>query len=260
MGHVRLGTLPKTKAWRDVVSLLDGGGGVAQVAQAASKASRVGLDAAKRDPGVVEALWLLVQLPLAARGEDFVESLRSSGLAVDEAPSVLGLTTAMTALLDARLRGARKTDVSEMAALAAVETVASVVGARVPSLFAAEAADVRSAVAGLATQKQFGAFTRAFFARFTERYLAYYLSRELSAHVGRGQRFASIDDHDAFNAALRVHCHEAARIVETFAGDWFSKGNWKRDLTRPATQRFAAVAFKKLEAELAHREERGGAR
>jgi hypothetical protein len=215
---------------------------------------------AKRDPGVVEALWLLVQLPFAGRADDFAGGLRASGLAVADAPSLLDLTAAMTELLDARLRGARKTDVSEMAALAAVETVASVVGARIPSLFAAQSADVRSAVGSLATERQFGAFARAFFARFTERYLAYYLSRELSAHVGRGQRFANVDDHSAFNAALRVHCHEAARIVEVFAGEWFSKGNWKKDLSRPATQRFAAVAFDKMEAELAQREEPARAR
>jgi hypothetical protein len=101
--------------------------------------------------------------------------------------------------------------------------VSSFVGARVPSLFEATPADVRSAVSSLATEKQFGALARAFFARFSERYLTYYLSRELSAHVGRNERFRSIDEHSAFNAALRVHCHEVARIVEVFAGEWFSK-------------------------------------
>jgi hypothetical protein len=61
--------------------------------------------------------------------------------------------------------------------------------------------------------------TREFFARFTERYLNYYLSRQLSVHVGRNARFETLDDHSAFNSALRVHCHEVAKIVETFAGE-----------------------------------------
>jgi hypothetical protein len=233
---------------------LDGGGNVAGVAEATSKASREGLESAKRDAGVMEALWMLVQLPGAAKQPDFAAALRERGLGVEGDPSLLGLTAAISERLDAQVRGPRKSDLGEMAALAAVETINSFVGARIPSLFEASPADVRSAVRGLATEKQFGALTRGFFARFTERYLAYYLSRELSAHVGRNERIRSLDDHSAFNSALRAHCHEAARILENFAGEWFSKKTWERELTRETTRRFAAVAFQKLNAELEQRE------
>ena len=34
MGHIRLGDLPRTRQWKQVVTLIDGGAGIAQLANA----------------------------------------------------------------------------------------------------------------------------------------------------------------------------------------------------------------------------------
>jgi len=57
------------------------------------------------------------------------------------------------------------------------------------------------------------------------------LSRELSNYVGGDRRFANAGDLAEFNAALDLHCRQASRIVEEFAGGWFSKTNWERGIT-----------------------------
>jgi hypothetical protein len=236
-----------------VVALLSASAGASAVAAAASAASRAGLETAQRDASVAESILLLAQLPSAANEKDFVAALRRQGVAVEGAPSLLALTAAVTETLDRRLKSSR-TDLGEMAGLAAVETVASIVGACVPSLFEATPEDVRAALRSLSTERQFGMLARAFFARFAERYLTYYLSRELSVHVGRGERFETLDDHSAFSAALRLHCYQAARIVEDFAGQWYSKARWARDVSLERARRFAARALEKLGAELARRD------
>ncbi|HVV16077.1 MAG TPA: hypothetical protein VHH90_02650 [Polyangia bacterium] len=258
MGHVRLGHLPRTRGWRAVIDLLNEGGDAGAIADAASAAGHTGLEAAKRDPGVAESLFLLTQLPIAAKHDNFAAALRHVGVPVTDRPGLFELTSAISEALDSRLRGRAKTDLGEMAGLAAVETVTHFVGARLPSLFEADSDDVRAAVGSMSTEKNFGMLTRAFFARFSERYLTYFLSRELSAHVGPGERFQQIDDHSDFNSALRRHCYEAARIVEQFAGEWFSKASWQKDVSLARTRRFAAVAITKLRAEFSRREGTAG--
>ncbi|MBY0457042.1 MAG: hypothetical protein K2V38_06880, partial [Gemmataceae bacterium] len=79
MGHIRLGPLPATRRWQEVVDILAAGAAAAQVATAAMNAAEKGLRAAADDPAVLEALWLLVRIPLAARQRDFAAALRELG-------------------------------------------------------------------------------------------------------------------------------------------------------------------------------------
>jgi len=44
MGHTRLGDLPRTRKWQEVVALVAGGAGVCQVANAVIQAAERGLN------------------------------------------------------------------------------------------------------------------------------------------------------------------------------------------------------------------------
>lgn len=252
MGHIRLGELPRTRKWEQVVELIKRDGDAATVAAAALDAAESGFKQAAEDEGLGRAAWLLTQLPLAARDPNYVARLNALGLAVDRAPGLLDLAAAFTDAIDTQMRRAGgRSDLGEMAQMAAAETLTKVLGERSRSLFGTSPADIQRELASLGTTKQFGVFARDFFAGLTRRYLTFFLSRELSNHVGGERRFANITDHAAFNAALDLHCHQAARIVEEFAGSWFSKTNWQQGGTTPENVRgFAWVALKKLRAEL----------
>lgn len=80
MGHIRLGTLPRTRQWIQVLDLIGGGAGTPDVAAATMDASQHGLTNAAKDPGLVYTVWLLSQVPLAARSENFAARLRKLGL------------------------------------------------------------------------------------------------------------------------------------------------------------------------------------
>ena len=167
MGHIRLGPLPRTRRWSQVIELLRLGAGAAQVANATVTAAERGLAGASADVGVVEAVWLLTRLPLAARADDFVMALRACGLNVSPSPGLMDVVGAVSEAIDARMPNCRgRTDLGEMAQMAAVETLAAFVGGRVVNLFGTTAEDVRG-LAGLATHKQFSTFARTF-ARFTQ--------------------------------------------------------------------------------------------
>jgi len=252
MGHIRLGRLPRTRQWKQVVALLEGGAGTAQLANATITAAEKGLNLAAEDKGLVETIWLLSQLPLAARKDNFAAALREVGLDVSDAPGLMEIVGAVSDAIDRRLaNNGGRTDLGEMAQMAASETISEVVGGRLPSLFAPTPNDVRTEFARLATNRQFSTFARDFFARLTNKCLNYFLSQAIAHHVGEGRRFTTLAQQSEFSKALDTHCREAAKIVEEFSGGWFSKTNWEnKGISRDKAAGFSHVAMQKLVAEL----------
>ena len=228
MGHVRTGPLPATRKWNQIVELIAGGASAAQIAVGTLNAAEKGLKNAAADPGVVETVWQLVRLPLAARDTNFPAALRRCGVEAGDAPGLLDVAVGFSDAVDARLpNGKGRTDLGEMAQTAGVETLNAVVGPRLRQLFGTAPEDVKAAFAALATVKHFGTLAAHFFARFVGKCLNYFLSKTLPDHVGDGGRFHTSAEYGRFIVALDTHCREASKIVETYAGEWFSKHNWQ---------------------------------
>ncbi len=129
MGHIRLGVLPKSKKWNRVVEELRLGADVSEIASATAAAAETSLENASSDPIFLHAFWLLTQIPLAARGPEFIEDLRQLGITVSVQPGLMDLLAGFSAAVDqnARARGGR-TDLGEVAQMAAVESLAALVG------------------------------------------------------------------------------------------------------------------------------------
>jgi hypothetical protein len=253
MGHIRLGALPRTRKWTQVVGLIEGGAGTVQVANATIRAAETGLSFAAKDKGVIETIWLLTKIPLAARLETFPEALRDCGLAVSDSPGLMEIVGAISDTIDSRMPNCKgRTDLGEMAQMAATETLTEVIGQRTKSFFGTTPDDVRDAFSKLATNKQFSIFAKDFFARFTNKCMNYFLSRALFHHVGESKRFTTLSQQAEFTKALQTHCREAARIVEEFSGRWFSKKNWETggDISRADIADFTSYAMRKLVDEL----------
>src|SRR5712692_2664128 len=104
MGHIRLATLARTRQWIQVLDLIGGGAGTPEVAAATMEASQGGLAKAARDPGLIHTVWLLTQVPLAAREENFAARIRRLGLEVSDSPGLLEVIGAFTGAVDAHLR------------------------------------------------------------------------------------------------------------------------------------------------------------
>jgi hypothetical protein len=256
MGHIRLGTLPKTQKWNQVVSLIASRGDVEEIAAASADAAEHGLEQAAQDEGLAHAFWLLTQIPQAARQSNFSERLWELGFTgLSSKPTLFEIVAAFTRAVDGHVRDrGKRTDLGEMAQHAAAETLASLAGRELPSLFGPTPTEVQQALAKLGTSDRFSIVARDFFSRLTSRSLGYFLSRELSKHVGPSKRFAAIGDHSDFNAALDLHCREASRIIKEFSGGWYGKTlQQEKQISRDDARTFAHVAFKKLRAELRKR-------
>ena len=259
VGHQRLKNIPKTLRWRQVVELLDDGGSVGEIATLSAQAIDKALSRATRDPALTEVVYLLALLPGAARQHDTVRALGGIGIDAGSEPSLLDILAGLERAVDreARMRGGR-TDLGEIAQLAAANSITTLIAPTLPGLFSTTATDVRSALARLDTPDQFARLSRTFFSELVQRSLNYYLSREYAKHLGRGEAFATLADQETFRDALSVHCYQTALIVERYSADWFSKAKFEGGITRARASTLARAALSKLRKELSHRSDPDG--
>ena len=263
MGHTRLGKLPKTQKWLDLVRWIAGSGVSGGVLSAASyveaiaaqtlEASRAGLDNAKHDPGVLYAFFLLTQVTLASGTTNWEDALALHGIRLASDCTVFDLTSEIQAAIDRHVSESSSgaTDLSEMAQQSVGEALMSLADTRTASLFGGSSDEVRSAIRTLSTKKGFGELGQRFFGRFVARFLNFYLSRATAAALG-GPRLPDLADIAEFNEALRAHCDQSARIVRDFCGEWYSKTAFEGGINPENSSRFLAVAVRKLSSELEH--------
>ena len=255
MGHIRLGTLQRTKKWRDVIGLLDADTDIESIAEAAARASESDLKGASDDPFFQLVTQLLVRLPLSARAPGFEAELANLGLPADSLESLTGLLSGLNhAINQQAFEQGHSSDAGELARTALLECLSVQLSDKLPTLLDPTAKEVRKALASFSSGKEFSALARDFFARLSYRSLDYYLSRELANHIGPDKRFENDGDRVAFEVALRRHTFEASKIVESFAGGWYGKTVWKeQSLSQDKINEFTRYAFKKLRSELGQR-------
>lgn len=259
MGHTRLGRLPKSKKWSAVISLLGGGSSlgmedsrqaVAEIAALTLDAAKVGLENAVDDIGLRYTFFLLTQVVLAARSQDWQTRLADVGVTLDSDSTIFELVAEVQCNIDDYVsRNGHHTDISEMAQQAAGEALSSLVGPAATTLFGSGDEELRSAVHHLSTKNGFSQLGHVFFSRFTERFLNFYISRAAASQTG-GPALQEVRDVSDFNASLHLHCEQTARIVHDFCGQWYSKTEYLEGIDLRNTSRFMAIALKKLRNEL----------
>ncbi len=250
MGHTRLGTIPKSRKWAEVVSLVSDGQPVPLVASHTLDAAAQALHNSKNDPGLLYSLYLLTQIVLAAREEDWLGRLKRHGLHLPAQASILDLVGAFHAAVDDfTSRHGQPSDISEMAQQAAGEALLTLAADRSRTLFGTGAAELQAAVRELSTRSRVARLGQVFFGRFLERFLDFYLSRVVASRVGTVREF-TLDELSEFACNLRTHCEQTAAIVRDFYGGWVSKTHFTEGIDLHNTSRFVAVALEKLGQEL----------
>lgn len=251
MGTNRLGPLPRTRQWRQIVGAFVAG--AAQVAQESLRAVSRLFTAAAGDGVLIEAVRVLMLLPVAAGGDDFAGALRGVGVDAPDFPEFCDVLAAVSERLDAVTPAGRgRSDVGEMAQGVLAETLSEVVGGSLANLFDDDPEAVRSAFARHRTVVNFGRLAATFFGKLAAKCLEYYLSRELPHHVGAGQRLPALADYGGFGRELNAHCREAARVVDRFAGEWHAREKYQQggDFDPSRVKAFVHGAFAKLAGEL----------
>jgi len=255
MGHTRLGTLPRSKAWREVVELIAAGADASQIAQATINAAERAFSFVRDDCGYHHAVWLLTQLGLAGKAPNPREYLREQGIEIPKNTSLPGIVAAISSAFDnGRYQKGRHSDLGELAHRALVDAVIARMEPKLEqqSLFNMRADDTQRPLNAFSKEKEFAQLSREFYSRLTRESMRYFLSRTLSTQLGDGQRFATMNQMAQFEEALATHCREASKIVEKFSGEWFSKHRYEEGgaISQTSVEGFASWAIKKMTDEL----------
>jgi hypothetical protein len=256
MGHIRIGSLPATKKWKEVVGLITEGAEVSRVAESTVHASELAFNKVSDDFGFREAVWLMTQFGVAGSKDDPARHLDAMGIEISGVSSVVEVAMAVAGELDRRVDASRRrSDFGEMAQRALISSVTEHLQEKMPGLLPSSADDVTSALGKLGKKKEFAQLSRSFFSKLTNQCLEYFLSKNLATHVGETKRFATTEQLAQFEAALSKHCDEASAIVEDFSGDWFSKNRFEGggEISREKAERFGWYALEKMRRELAAR-------
>lgn len=251
--HVRLGTLPTTRSWKDVVGLVADGEGVEAVATRALTASGKAFVSIQNDAGFSEAVWVLTQLAVAAQASEPHAHLEAIGLKLAAQSSVADVAACLHETLDRSLSKRReRSDFGEMAQSALVSAVSQHLNDKLGTLVAPTADDVHRSLAQLGRATEFGRLSRSFFARLAGDCMDYFLSKSLGAEVGAGRRFVTTAQMAEFEGAMATHAFEAAKIVEQFSGEWMSKHRFEGEgrIGRGEADRFGWYALEKVRAEM----------
>ncbi len=257
MGHIRIGTLPANKKWKEVVGLVTEGADVGKVAESTLYASNLAFKTVQNDFAFREAVWMLTQLGVAGEKGNPARHLSAVGIDIEHAESVVDVAMSLANELDRRVDAQRtRSDFGEMAQRALISAVTEHLQEKMPTLIDSSEEEVFTAVQKIAKKKDFGQLARRFFSKFTNQYLEYFLSKTVPAQVGNADRpFATTAQVREFEEALSTHCEEAAAIVQEFSGDWLSKNRFEGggDINRETAEKFGWYALDKMRSELAAR-------
>jgi hypothetical protein len=254
MGHLRLGRLPKTRKWNQVVTLLDSApGDVAGIARAVVESADSYLTDLNKDPSLGYCFWLLTRVTRAARESDFALRLQELGIHTRDDASVLSFISQLTDIVQSQIaRNVQSGPIGELASLAMRRALTETIGEHNLSLFNSSVTDLQRACVAYSTRKQFGVLAKGFFGDFFARALRYFVAKELSNYVGFQHGLNSVEASNEFNHSLDLYTRQSARIIEDFAAGWYSKHNWesKGEISIEEAQGFVAVALRKFRMEL----------
>ena len=226
MGHERVGALPRTKRWQDVVGrIVDAGaidGDVDGLANATLENVRSRLLAIHGDTGFVASFQFLLGLALSASPEVDRSSLGELAVDLDANPSPLKLASALSQYVADNRQSAEYAEIARKAAVDAISTWTE--HQTLQLSFTGEHEQASEVWRRASDGSGFCEVARLFFGKFVERYLNYFVGREASSHL------ANTEDRERLARRLgdhiddvSHHAFETARITQSFAAGWFNR-------------------------------------
>ena len=254
MGHERVGTLPRTKQWRELV---------AQMAEhsaeepKAEKVARKTLELAQEklgqiasDQAFAAAFRFLVLFSVstqAQKDESLARLIQFAGINNENGPLVVGASLKRWVASEA----AAGSEYLELATRSATKALAEWFDAnnsKQNELFPANNENVKI-WRPLAHGGAFSDLSRLFFKEVVRTYLHYLLDRESSGVL------KSLRDVSSLNEGLDRYAYETTKIAQSFSAGWYNKYAIGRAPTASDVGDFVRFAIHKLRDELL-REER----
>lgn len=253
MGHERIGVLPKTHPWLEIVrkisTFIDNQEeNIAEIAKNTIQNVQSKFSSILYDQGVISAFKFLVIIAVASRSPSLKSELQVYGISVSNI-TPLSLAKSIQSWLEDKKESFEYAQIAQNAAIDAIGDWFNKNKTFQQSLFGTD--DLTSIWHKLGNGSGFCELSRAFFAHFTERYLNYFLEREASAVLN------NIEERETFQNSLREHvslisehAFETSKITQSFAAGWFNKHAKETIPSDKEIEGFLSFAFGKMKEEL----------
>jgi len=259
MGHERVGFLPKTRRWNDLIkqigTVYSSGIPVAVIAAQTLHNVQKQYEALFKNSVVKASFAFLVAFSHSCRLPDPRNELQSFEIPIADCPTVFSVVKAL------RERVSSDESVSEYGQLALAAASDAVyqwykqhATTQIP-LFEPSNKFFES-WRGLGNGAGFCELARLYFGKLTERYLNYFLDRVASAAI------PSIEQREQFQQDIHSHiddiskhAFESAKITQSFAAGWFNAHTREGLPDAKEIEGFLNIAFGKLRDELRREEE-----
>ncbi|MBO0930130.1 hypothetical protein [Fibrella aquatilis] len=254
MGHERIGHLPNTKRWRNIVNELTEfspkNNNVASIANKTTKNVVSQLERMNQDKGVLSSFSYLLNLLHASRQGDPYTYLEKNGITLSPSFSLLELARSIKQFNQANCES---NEYATIASQALIDTVSiwTRQEQQQTTLFFGGEADPFEPWRRAADAGGFSEISRIYFSNFIGRYLRYFLEREASAS------FKTLFDRNDFNNRLDKHLNEISKsafettkVTEQFAAGWYNKNALKQFPSSNDVKGFVGYAIKKLKNNL----------
>jgi len=259
MGHERVGFLPKTKKWNDLVrqvgSVYTSDFPVESIAAATLQNVRKRYEILFRDSAVKEVFTFLVAFSRACRFSNAYSELQNSGVLIPEHPTPLSIVKALHQCVSKREAASEYGQLALAAAADAIGQWHKQHSTTQVPMFQTSPKSFEP-WRDLGKGAGFCELARLYFGKLTERYLNYFLDRAASAKLPNiQQRDRFQHDITKYVDDISKHAFETAKITQSFAAGWFTAHTREGLPDHQEVEGFLAVAFGKLRDELRREEE-----
>ena len=260
MGHERVGSLPHSQRWLDVIDDIAGAalpdGNVRGLASATLRNVNSRLQDVQGDSGFIASFQFLLGLALSSSPGLDKDSLGELFVDLDGNPSPLKIANALGQYIDANKQSPEYAEIARKAAVDAISAWTEQQSSQLSLI----GDDREQALRVWARANSGGGFcevSRLFFGKFIERYLNYFIGREASSHLvnteSRERLARRLENHVD---GVSRHAFETAKITQSFAAGWFTKHAQDRMPTPNDISDFLSYAVSKLRNELLLEENR----
>lgn len=253
MGHIRLGVLPKYPTWKSLINELDDPNlDVDELSNAVLLGANEVLQTDATKSCVSYCVWLLAQLVLASKSDDFSDSLSKIGILIRADTTALEFITNVSQISDRHLsKITPRTAINNIANISVREALAQTISIQSNSLFGTGAEDLQNALKHYSSQKQFSNLLHSYFSVFLRRTIRLVVDKEISNHIGPGTSFTNVQAINQFESKLSLFSGQTSKIVDSFSGGWYSKTVWQEGtISADEAYKFVYVALKKLRSDL----------
>jgi hypothetical protein len=252
MGHIRIGFLPRTKQWNNIIEQLSKFDGsfddIQNISYATLNSIRNLYDELHLDESIQKSINFLAIIVNSAKQDNQIEYLKNHGYAIDNNMSLFSIIESVKNLINTE-NGSL--EINKMAKDAIMHSIASYYNSHTQTQLSLLGDKNKSPIQNLNGGSSFCEMARSFFAEFTSRQIKYYLERSAADAINDYNKLSIFTN--GINSNLNTiadHAFDISNIMQSFAAGWFNKHAITSSPNQEQITNFLRISFNKMREEL----------